>query len=66
MRKKILYYIINETKKRRLILTSFVPTLEECDFLHKNKVSVIRSKRCFIYRPINYILLLDTSEFYRE
>ena len=66
MRKKLLEYIIKETKNKRLISTIINPTLEECNFLYKRKISIVKSRTKFIFEQTNYIELLDTFEFFRE
>lgn len=66
MRKKLLEYIIKESRNKRLISTIINPTLEECNYLYKNKISVVKTRNKFIYEPTNYIELIDTFEFCRE
>lgn len=66
MRKKILQYIIKETRNKKLVSTLLEPTLEECNYLYKHKISVVKSRTKFIYEPTNYIELIDTFEFCRE
>lgn len=66
MRKKLLDYIIKESKNKKLVSTIIEPTLEECNFLYKRKISVVKTRNKFIYEPTNYIELIDTFEFFRE
>lgn len=66
MRKKLLEYIIKESRTKRLISTIINPTLEECNYLYKNKISVVKTRNKFIYEPTNYIELINTFEFCRE
>lgn len=66
MRKKLLDYIIKESKNKKLVSTIINPTLEECNFLYKRKIYVVKSRTKFIFEQTNYIELIDTFEFFRE
>ncbi len=66
MRMKLLDYIIKESKNKKLVSTIINPTLEECDFLYKHKISVLKTRTKFIFSPTNYVELYDTFEFFRE
>ena len=67
MRKKMLEYIIKEIRKQKKVISIIIySTIEECNFLYKHKISVIKSRTKFIYELINIIELIDIFEFCRE
>lgn len=66
MRKKVLDYIIKETKNKDLISTTIEPTLEECDFLYDHKISTIKTRVKYTFEPISYTELVDIFNFHRE
>ena len=66
MRKKLLEYIIKETKNKDLFSTIIEPTLEECDFLYDHKISIIKIREKYTFEPINYTELVDVFKFHRE
>lgn len=66
MRKKLLSYIIKETKKRDIFSTVIEPTLEECYILYKNNISTKNNRIKVIYPITNQVVLIDTIEFCLE
>lgn len=67
MRRKLLEYIIKETRRQKKVISTIIePTIEECSFLHKHKISVIKSRTKFIHELTNTTELIDTFEFCRE
>ena len=66
MRKKLLEYIIKETKNKDLISTTIELTLEECDFLYDHKISIIKTRVKYTFEPTNYTELIDIFTFHRE
>lgn len=67
MRKKLMNYIIKETKNKKLFSTVIEPTLEECYFLYNsNNIFVTRARSKVIYPITNNVSLIDTINFCKE
>lgn len=66
MRKKLLNYIIRETKKKQVFSSIIEPTLEECYFLQKKGISVIKTKMLTIYPGLDKIEIFDVFNFFCE
>lgn len=66
MRKDMMRKIIKETKKDDLIGVSFIPTLEECDFLYNH--NIVTTKHVSKRTPLisNDFYFIDTTSFVKE
>lgn len=66
MRKKLLKYIINETKKREIFSTVIEPTIEECYYLYNNNIATSKNRSKIVYPITNKVSLIDTINFSKE
>ena len=66
MKKKFLKYICEEVKKGSVVFSVIEPTLEECDYLCNNGISVIKGEGKTLYLMDNQIVFLDTIIFTEE
>lgn len=67
MRKKMLGFIVKETKYRKINSTTIDPTLEESYYLYnKHNISSTKVRTKFIYPITNQVVFLDTIDFCRE
>lgn len=64
MRKKLLSYIIRETKKRKIFDFYVEPTLEECYVLKKNGINVIKSRTFLVNTLCDEVEIIDTFIYF--
>ena len=63
MRKEMMKKIKKELKKENLVGVTFLPTLEECDYLYKNNITTTKSVTKRTPFISDYEYFVDTTDF---